>query len=70
MVDIKLTEAGKKFMADNYPQGIVWEYDPEGTFTLRSVGATDVEFVCPMGIPYRLPHEADGKKTWRKADGQ
>ena len=69
MVDIKLTEAGKKFMADNYPQGIVYEYDPEGTFTLRSVGAEDVELLCSMGIPYRLPHEVDGKKTWGKADG-
>lgn len=69
MVDIKLTETGKKFMADHYPQGIVYEYDPEGTFTLRSVGAEEVELLCPMGIPYRLPHKVEEKQTWRKADG-
>jgi len=65
----RLTEAGKKFMTDHYPQGIVYEYDPEGTFTLRSVGARDVELLCPMGIPYRLPHKVEGEQTWGKADG-
>ncbi len=66
-VAIKLTEAGKKFMTDNYPQGIIYEYEPGGLFTLRSVGAEDVELLCPMGIPYRLPHKVEGEQTWRKS---
>lgn len=66
MTDIVLTDAGKKFMADNYPPSIVWEYNPEDTFTLHSVGAADVELLCPMGIPYRLPHKMDGEHTWKK----
>lgn len=68
MVKIALMEAGKKWMVEHYPQGIVWEYNPDGEFTLKGVAAKFVEFTCPMGIPYRIPHEVDGEKTWRKAE--
>lgn len=69
MVDIKLTEAGKKWMAENIPPGIVYEYDPEGVFGLHAVAAEFVELTDLTGFPFRLPHEVDGKSTWRKADG-
>lgn len=69
MVDIKLTETGKKFMADNYPPGILYEYDPEGVFGLHAVAAEFVELTDHTGWPYRLPHEVDGRSTWGKADG-
>ena len=66
MIDIRLTDAGKAFMAKHYPQGIVWEYNPDGLWRLKSVSAEDIELTCQMGIPYRLPHKVDGEQTWRK----
>ncbi|NVM23861.1 MAG: hypothetical protein HWN68_19035, partial [Desulfobacterales bacterium] len=52
---IILTEVGKKWFAENYPQGFVYEYDMDGEFTLKSMyvieGQAVPEVVCPLGIP-------------------
>ena len=66
MVKIVLTDAGKEWMKENYPQGIVFEYNLSDEFEIRSLGSDDVEATCPMGIPYRFPHTVDGKKIWKK----
>ncbi|GAH45507.1 unnamed protein product [marine sediment metagenome] len=68
MVKIALTEAGKKWMAEHYPQGMVYEYNLDDEFELIGMLAETVEVTCPMGIPYRIPHKVDDEKTWRKAD--
>lgn len=68
LVKIKLTDVGKEFMKEHYPEGIVYEYNPEGTFELKGVAAEFVEFICPMGIPYRMPHKVGEEKTWTKAE--
>ncbi len=65
---IVLTEVGKKWFTEHYPQGIVYEYDPDGTFDLKSMGADFVEVICPMGIPYRLPVYVEGEITFNMAD--
>ncbi len=65
---IVLTEVGKKWFTEAYPQGIVYEYDPDGTFDIKSMGADFVEVLCPMGIPYRLPTKIDEVMTWQMAD--
>ena len=65
---VLLTEVGKKWFTEHYPQGIVYEYDPDGTFELKSMGATFVEVLCPMGIPYRIRTYIDGVMTWQMAD--
>jgi len=65
---IVLTEVGKKWFTEHYPQGVVYEYDPDGTFDLKSMGADFVEVTCPMGIPYRLPTYIKGEMTWEMAD--
>lgn len=69
MVKIALTEAGKKWMAENYPQGLVWEYNLDDEFELVGVLSEVVEVTCPMGVPYRIPHEVGIEKAWRKAEG-
>lgn len=69
MVKIALTEAGKKWMAENYPQGLVWEYNLDDEFELVGVLSEVVEVTCPMGVPYRIPHEIGIEKAWRKAEG-
>ena len=66
MVDVKLTEAGKKYMAENYPQGVLFEYDPEGVFGLHAIAAKFVALIDQMGIPYRFPHEIEGETTWSR----
>ena len=65
---IVLTEVGKKWFTEHYPQGIIYEYDPDGTFDLKSMGADVVEVICPMGIPYRFPVYVDGEITFHMAD--
>lgn len=64
---VLLTEVGKKWFTEHYPQGIVWEYDPDKPFDLRSMGANFVEVTCPMGIPYRFPVYIDGEITFHMA---
>ena len=61
---IVLTEAGKKWMKEHYPPGIIFEYELDGEFEIRSMGADDIEVVCPMGIPYRI---ANGLSLYEKA---
>jgi len=65
---VLLTEVGKKWFLKAYPQGIVYEYDKNKPFDLRSMGTNFVEITCPMGIPYRLPTFIDGEITFNMAD--
>ncbi len=65
---IVLTEVGKKWFTETYPQGVVYEYDPDGTFDLKSMGADFVEVICPMGIPYRFPVYVEGEIAFNMAD--
>ncbi len=54
---IVLTEIGKKWFTEHYPKGIVYEYDEDKPFELKSMGADFVEVICPLHIPYRqIPH--------------
>lgn len=69
MVKIALTEAGKKWMEENYPQGLVWEYNLDDEFELVGVMSEIVEVTCPMGVPYRIPHKVGIEEAWRKAEG-
>ena len=63
---VELTDAGKTWIQEHHPQGIVWEYDPDKPFKLHSVAAEFAELTY-LGIPYRIPHKADGKTTIKKA---
>ncbi len=65
-MDAELTEASKNWLQEHQPQGIVWEYDPDKPFKLHSMAAEFVELTY-LGIPYRIPHMADGKPTIRKS---
>lgn len=69
MTNIVLTDTGKEFMAEHYPQSTTFEYDPDGEFQLHAVAAEFVEFTC-IGVPYRMPHKVDGEQTWNKAEGR
>jgi len=67
-----LTEVGKEWFKEHYPQGLVYEYDENGEFTLDSmmVVAKKVipQIICPLGIPYSIPTDIDGQTTLRMAD--
>jgi len=65
---VLLTDVGKRWFVETYPKGIVYEYDENETFDLKSMGADFVEIICPMGIPYRLPTEIDEEITFKMAD--
>jgi len=69
---ILLTEVGKEWFTENYPQGIVYEYDENGEFTLKSMMVVErqpiAEIICPLGIPYRIPASIDDQITFRMAD--
>jgi len=67
-MEVELTDVGKAWLQDHHPQGIVWEYAPDKPFKLHSVAAEFVELTY-LGIPYRIPHKADGKPTIKKAGG-
>ena len=45
MVEVELTEAGKRWILEHYPQGIVWEYDVDKLFKLLSLRACTFSFV-------------------------
>ena len=71
---IILTDVGKAWFLKAYPRGIVYEYDLDGEFTLRSMqvyrrspikSQVVASVVCPMGIPYRFPADVDGETTFR-----
>ena len=64
MVEVELTEAGKNWIQEPHPQGIVWEYDPDKPFKLHSMDAEFAELTY-LGIPYRIPHTVNGKPTIR-----
>ena len=66
MVEVYLTDIGKNRLQEHYPQGIVWEYDPDKPFKLHSMAAEFVVLTY-LGIPYRIPHTVDGQSTIRKA---
>ena len=70
-MDVDLTEAGKNWLQEHHPQGIVWEYDPDKSFKLHGVAADFVELTY-LGILYQIPHTADGlptiSKTIKKAE--
>lgn len=61
---VRLTDVGRKWFTEHYPQGIVYEYDPDGTFDLKSMGADFVEVICPLHIPYRFPIYIDEEITF------
>lgn len=69
---ITLTEVGKEWFTEHYPKGIVYEYDENGEFRLKSMMVVEkqpiTEIICPLGIPYRIPASIDGQTTFRMAD--
>ena len=65
---VLLTEVGKKWFTEHYPQGIVYEYDVNEPFDLKSMGADFVEVICPLHIPYRFPIYIDEEITFNMAD--
>ncbi len=69
---IILTEVGKKWFAEHYPKGIVYEYDENGEFRLNSMIVVDeqaiAEIICPLGISYRILANIDGQTSFRMAD--
>jgi len=65
-MEVEFTEAGKTWIQEHHPLGIVWEYDPDKPFKLHGVAAEFVELTY-LGIPYRIPHNADGKPTIKQS---
>jgi len=65
---ILLTEVGKNWFTESYPKGIVYEYDEDKPFDLRSMGADFIEVLCPLSIPYRIPLYVGGEITFNVAD--
>jgi len=65
-MDVYLTDVGKAWLQDHYPQGIVWEYDVDKPFRLHAWAAEFIELTY-LGIPYRIPPDVDGKPTVRKS---
>ena len=64
-MEVYLTDTGKTWLQEHHPQGIVLEYDPDKPFKLHNVAAEFVELTY-LGIPYRIPHMANGKPTIAK----
>jgi len=64
---VLLTDVGQKWFTEHYPKGIVYEYDEEKPFDIRSMGADFVEVTCPLGIPYRFPIQIEGDITFNMA---
>jgi len=52
-MDVYLTDVGKAWLQDHYPQGIVWEYDVDKPFRLHAWAAEFIELTY-LGIPYRI----------------
>ena len=67
---VRLTDEGKKYIMEHYPQGIVWEYDPAGEFELHSIISGREVFVelTYIGVPYRIPSEIKGQLTFEKVE--
>ena len=66
MMEVELTEVGKRGVQEHYPQGIVWEYDVDKPFKLH-IWASEFIEITYLGIPYRIPPKVDGEPTIRKA---
>ena len=67
-IKVLLTDVGKKWFTEAYPKGIVYEYDEDEPFDLKSMGADFVEVICPLHIPYRFPIYVAGEITFNMAD--
>ena len=65
---IVLTEVVKEWFLKAYPKGIVYEYDENEPFDLKSMGSDFVDVTCPLGIPYRVPLYIDGEITFKMTD--
>jgi len=65
VMEVEITDAGKDWLQEHHPQGIVWEYDPDKPFKLHGMTAEFAELTY-LGIPYRIPHKVEGKTTIRK----
>ncbi|GAH69546.1 unnamed protein product [marine sediment metagenome] len=69
---VVLTDIGKKWFTDAYPQGIIYEYDEDGTFRLDAMMVVDrqaiAQIICPLGIPYRIPANIDGQTTFKMVE--
>lgn len=62
---IVLTEVGKEWFLKAYPPSIVYEYDMNEPFDLKSMGQGFVDILCPLGIPYRIPCYIDEEITFK-----
>lgn len=65
---IALTDVSKEWFVEAYPKGIVYEYDEDNPFDLKSMGVNFVEVLCPLGIPYRFPVYVDDEITFHMAE--
>ncbi len=65
LVEVELTEVGKRWPQELHPQGIVWEYDVDKPFKLLSWASEFIELTY-LGIPYRIPSRIDDKPTIAK----
>jgi len=65
---IVLTNVGKEWFVEAYPKGVVYEYDEDKSFELKSMGVDFVDVVCPLGIPYRFPVYVDDEITFHMAE--
>ncbi len=65
---IVLTDVAKRWFVETYPKGIVYEYDENEPFDLKSMGPLSVEILCPLGIPYRLPNYINDKITFKMVE--
>jgi len=64
-MEVELTDVGKRWLQDHYPQGIVGEYDFDKPLNLLSWASEFIEITC-LDIPYRIPSRIDGKPTIRR----
>lgn len=65
---IVLTDVGRKWFSRIYPQGQIYEYDVHGRFRIDAMmvieGRAVAQIICPLGIPYRIPANINGKTTF------
>ncbi len=68
-MDVVLTDVGKAWLQDHYPQGNIWRYDVDKPFKLQqSITIRYVELTY-LGIPHQIeiPPDVDGQPTTKKA---
>ena len=63
-MDVYLTDVGKAWLQDHYPQAI----DVDKPFKLRSITTRVIELTY-LGVPYqiRIPSDVDGQPTIKSA---